>query len=46
MEGNRSGKKAIELYGSLWKTQESSISKLGKQDRKQSGVRYRKGKED
>jgi len=26
MEGDRSGKKAIELYGSLWKTRESSIS--------------------
>jgi len=44
MEGNRSGKKAIELYGSLWKTQESSISNLGKQDRKRSGVKYKKGR--
>jgi len=44
MEGDRSRKKAMELYGSLWKTQESSISNLGKQDGKQSGVKYEKGR--
>jgi len=44
MEGDGSRKKAMELYGSLWKTRESSISKLGKQDGKQSGVKYTKGK--
>jgi len=31
IEGNRSKEKVIEPYGSLWKTQDSSIGKLGKQ---------------
>jgi len=32
----------MELYGSLWKMRESSISNLGKQDRKRSRVKYEK----
>ena len=32
------GRKVIEPYGSLWKMQECSIGKLGKQWRKQSGA--------
>jgi len=31
IEGNRSKEKVIEPYGSLWKTRDSSIGKLGKQ---------------
>jgi len=46
MEGNGSGEKVIELYGSLWKTRESSISNLGKQDGKRSGVKYEKGRKE
>ena len=34
----------MESYGSLWKMQEQSIGKLGKQRREQSGVRYEKEK--
>jgi len=46
MEGNGSREKVIELYGSLWKTRESSISNLGKQDGKRSGVKYKKGRKE
>ena len=34
--------KAMEPYGSLWKTQECSIGKLGKQKGKRSGVGMKK----
>jgi len=46
MEGNGNGEKVIELYGSLWKMRESSISNLGKRDRKRSGVKYKKGRKE
>jgi len=34
----------MELYGSLWKTQEYSISKLGKQEGRQPEVKYKRGR--
>jgi len=34
----------MESYGSLWKTWEQSIGKLGKREQRRSGVRYEIGK--
>ena len=51
MESDGNRKKVIEPYGSLKKTQEQSIGKLGKHQEKQTGVKYerrrkRLGKEE
>jgi len=46
MEGNGSGEKVIESYGSLWKMRESSISNLGKRDGKWSRVKYKRGRKE
>ena len=45
MESDRSKEKVMEPYGSLQKTRESSIGKLGKRVGKRSGVKYEIGKE-
>jgi len=45
-EGYRTRWKHMEVYGSLWKTQEQSIGKLGKQWAKRPGVTDGNGRED
>jgi len=46
MEGDGNDKKVIEPYGSLWKTRESSIGKLGKREGNRSEVKYKKGRRE
>ena len=36
----------MELYGSLWKTREYSIGKLGKREKEWPRVRYEKGRKE